>query len=263
MNERVAAALQASPIDTAGQAPVVLAFQQVTHRFGTRVALDAVSFDCRAGEFVALLGASGAGKTTLLRGAAGLCAFDSGVVSIAGRDARGLAARERRTVAMVFQSHALIDRLSALDNVLAGRLGYSPRWRSWSRRFTRADTLLALECLDRVGLLARSQQRTDTLSGGEQQRVALARALAQAPAVLLADEPVASLDPMTGAAILQLLQECCRERQVSVLCSLHQTALALVHADRVVGLRAGRVVCDRPPAQVDAIRIAEIYGTAA
>jgi len=229
-----------------------LAFDQVGHRYGDHVALDAVSFACAPGEFIALLGASGSGKTTLLRGAAGLLAFDRGEVRSAGSG-------DRRAIAMVFQSHVLIDRLSALDNVLAGRLGCNPRWRGWLRRFTRDDRLLAFDCLDQVGLLAHAGRRVDTMSGGERQRIALARALAQQPAVLLADEPVASLDPEAGAIVLRLLRARCRERQAAVVCSLHQPVLALEHADRVVALRSGRVVLDAPAATLDAAALAAVY----
>ena len=229
-----------------------LAFEQVGHRYGDHAALDDVSFQCAPGEFIALLGASGSGKTTLLRGAAGLLAFDRGVVRSPGSG-------DRRTIAMVFQSHVLIDRLSALDNVLAGRLGYNPRWRGWLRRFTRDDRLLAADCLDRVGLLSHAARRVDAMSGGERQRIALARALAQKPAVLLADEPVASLDPEAGASVLRLLRECCRDRQATVVCSLHQPALALEHADRVVALRSGRVVLDAPADTLDAAALAAVY----
>jgi len=228
-----------------------LAFDRVGHRYGDHVALDAVSFSCAPGEFIALLGASGSGKTTLLRGAAGLLAFDQGEVRSAGRG-------DRRAIAMVFQSHVLIDRLSALDNVLAGRLGYNPRWRGWLRRFTREDRLLAFDCLDQVSLLAHAGRRVDTMSGGERQRIALARALAQQPAVLLADEPGASLDPAAGAT-LRLLRDCCRERQTAVVCSLHQPALALEYADRVVGLRSGQVVLDAPASDLDATALAAVY----
>ena len=229
-----------------------LAFEQVSHRYGDHAALDDVSFQCAPGEFIALLGASGSGKTTLLRGAAGLLAFDRGVVRSPGSG-------DRRTIAMVFQSHVLIDRLSALDNVLAGRLGYNPRWRGWLRRFTRDDRLLAADCLDRVGLLSHAARRVEAMSGGERQRIALARALAQQPAVLLADEPVASLDPEAGASVLRLLRECCRDRQATVVCSLHQPALALEHADRVVALRSGRVVLDAPADTLDAAALAAVY----
>ncbi len=229
-----------------------LAFEQVGHRYGDHAALDDVSFQCAPGEFIALLGASGSGKTTLLRGAAGLLAFDRGVVRSPGSG-------DRRTIAMVFQSHVLIDRLSALDNVLAGRLGYNPRWRGWLRRFTRDDRLLAADCLDRVGLLSHAARRVEAMSGGERQRIALARALAQQPAVLLADEPVASLDPEAGASVLRLLRECCRDRQATVVCSLHQPALALEHADRVVALRSGRVVLDAPADTLDAAALAAVY----
>ena len=239
-----------------------VALRDLRKSYGARQVLAGVSFSVAAGEFVALLGSSGAGKTTLLRCIAGLAAADGGDVRIDGRVAATLRGRERRSVAMVFQQFSLIERVSALDNVLAGRLGHVPRWRGWARRFSRADRLLALECLERVGLLDAYAQRADTLSGGQQQRVAIARALAQQARVILADEPVASLDPSTGAGVLELLREICRERGVAVLCSLHQPELARSHADRLIGLRGGVVVCDLPAGvSLDAV-LPAIYGDA-
>ena len=209
-----------------------------------RDAIHDVSFDVHENEFVALLGASGAGKTTLLRCVAGLIAPDRGAVYVGGADVGELRGRARRRVAMIFQQFNLVGRMSALANVLAGRLGHVPAWRGITRNFARSDRLLALECLDRVGLLDQAGQRADTLSGGQQQRVAIARALAQRPDIIVADEPVASLDPANGAGILDLLRGICREEGVSVLCSLHQVHLARQFADRLVGLARGRVVLD-------------------
>jgi phosphonate transport system ATP-binding protein len=260
-----AAAIAMTPADASATGPRAnstaypLELRAISVRFAGTAALDRVSLQLQSREFVALLGPSGAGKSTLLRVAAGLCAADQGEVYIDGMRAERMPRTARRRIAMVFQSHALIDRVSALDNVLAGRLGHVARWRGWLRRFERADRLLAMACLDRVGLLARAGQRTDTLSGGEQQRVAIARMLAQQPSLVLADEPVASLDPTTAGAVLAMLREVCSERGVSVLCSLHQPALALAHADRVIGLRQGRVELDTPVAAVDEDATAALY----
>jgi phosphonate transport system ATP-binding protein len=154
--------------------------------YGSHVAIEDVSFDVNAGEFLAILGPSGAGKTTLFRCVAGLTSPDAGSIRLGDFDVTRFRGRERRRIAVVFQQFNLVNRLTALQNVLAGRLGYVPAWRGWLRRFERADRLLALECLDRVGLVNKARQRADTLSGGEQQRVAIARALAQQPDVILA-----------------------------------------------------------------------------
>jgi phosphonate transport system ATP-binding protein len=163
----------------------------------------------------------------------------------------------------VFQQFNLVNRLTALQNVLAGRLGYVPAWRGWLRRFERADRLLALECLDRVGLVNKARQRADTLSGGEQQRVAIARALAQQPDVILADEPVASLDPRISAGIMELLGGICHRDGVALVCSLHQMHLAQAYADRIVGLKDGRIVVDTPAGAFDTERAKRLYGSAA
>jgi phosphonate transport system ATP-binding protein len=210
--------------------------------FNGRDAIRGISLTVREHEFVALLGSSGAGKTTLLRCVAGLLDPDHGSVHVSGTDVSELHGRARRRVAVVFQQFNLVGRISALANVLAGRLGHVPAWRGITRHFERSDRLLALECLDRVGLLSQAAQRADTLSGGQQQRVAIARALAQQPDIIVADEPVASLDPANGAGILELLRGICREEGLSVLCSLHQVHLARQFADRLVGLANGRVV---------------------
>jgi len=222
----------------------------VTKSFGGRAAIEDVSFSVSEHEFVAVLGPSGAGKTTLFRCVTGLLAPDRGKVRVAGLDVSTLRGRERRHIAVVFQQFNLVSRLSAFDNVLAGRLGYVAAWRGLARRFARADRLLGLECLDRVGLLAHAGQRADTLSGGQQQRVAIARALAQEPDIIVADEPVASLDPTISAEILALLHRICREG-VSILCSLHQVHFAQQFADRIVGLSQGKVVIDAATADFD------------
>jgi phosphonate transport system ATP-binding protein len=181
-------------------------------------------------------------------------------VRLDGGNVAALRGASRRRVAVVFQQFNLVTRLSALENVLAGRLGHVPAWRGMLRRFRRADRLFALECLQRVGLLDQALQRADTLSGGQQQRVAIARALAQQPEVIVADEPIASLDPRTGEGILQLLREICHADRVAVVCSLHQTALARQFADRVVGLANGRLAFDLPVAAFHNQVVDQLYG---
>jgi phosphonate transport system ATP-binding protein len=180
-------------------------------------------------------------------------------VHIAGAEISTLQGRERRRVAVIFQQFNLVRRLSALDNVLAGRLGHVPAWRGWLRQFDRADRRLALACLDRVGLLAQAGQRADTLSGGQQQRVAIARALAQQPELIVADEPVASLDPASSAGILELLLRICEDDGVAVICSLHQLHLAQRFAHRLVGLSAGQIRFDAPAQGIDTEVTAALY----
>ena len=237
-----------------------LAAVGVTKAFNGRPAIEDVSFTVGEHEFVAVLGPSGAGKTTLFRCMTGLLAPDRGTVRIGEDDIGALRGRARRRVAVVFQQFNLVNRLTALENVLAGRLGYVVAWRGWSRRFSRADRLTALECLDRVGLLDQAGQRADTLSGGQQQRVAIARALAQRPSLIVAAEPVASLDPSASTGVLDLLHGIARTDGVGVVCSLHQVHLARAYADRVVGLSRGRVVIDVPADRFDEAAFAHLYG---
>ncbi|CAN5909137.1 phosphonate ABC transporter ATP-binding protein [soil metagenome] len=232
----------------------------VSKAFNGSAAIDDVSFTVAAQEFLAVLGPSGSGKTALFRCMTGLLTPDRGTVRIGSDDVGTLRGRARRRVAVVFQQFNLVSRLSALDNVLAGRLGHVAAWRGWSHRFERADRLLALECLDRVGLLGQALQRADTLSGGQQQRVAIARALAQRPSLIVADEPVASLDPTSSTGVLDLLHGIARSEGVGVVCSLHQVHLARAYADRIVGLSRGRVVIDAPAERFDQAAFEQLYG---
>ncbi len=236
---------------------------EATKAFGNKLAIDNVSFGVRAGEFVAVLGPSGAGKTTLFRCLSGLTLMDKGQARLGANDVSTLQSRERRRIAVVFQQFNLVNRLTTKQNVLAGRLGYIPAWRGWLRSFEESDHLLALECLDRVGLLAQAEQPAGTLSGGQQQRVAIARALAQQPDVIIADEPVASLDPRIGQDILELLRSIChsRENGIAVICSLHQPHFARLFADRIVGLAAGRIVLDVAADQFSDAMLDSVYAT--
>ena len=218
-------------------------------RFGDRIVLDDVSFEVAAGEVVAILGASGAGKTTLFRCVTRLAQSDSGQIFLGEHAIRTLGGHElstaRSEIGLIFQQFNLIRRLSALDNVLVGRLGETATWRVMLRRFPRPDRQLALAALDRVGMLPYALQRADSLSGGQQQRVAIARTLAQQSRFVLADEPVASLDPESAKSVLSILRDIARERMIAVLVSLHQVEFAIQFADRVIGLRAGRMIADR------------------
>jgi phosphonate transport system ATP-binding protein len=208
-----------------------------------------IGFTVTAGEVVALLGPSGAGKTTLFRCLTRLVEADQGEIRLLGRSIRGMRSGDlrvaRRNIGLVFQQHNLIRRRSVLDNVLAGRLGHVPLWRVMAGRFEQIDRQRAFAALDRVDLLEFSDRRADRLSGGQQQRVAIARVLAQESRVILADEPVASLDPAAAVSVLSLLRDIAHGDGITVLCSLHQVDLIPGFADRVLGLRAGLIVIDR------------------
>jgi len=240
--------------------------ERLTKRYGETVtALADVSFSIEPGEFVAVLGPSGAGKTTLFRCLTGLTRPDGGSVIVRGRDICAIRGRQlraaRQDVALIFQQFNLVRRLTALHNVLAGRLARLPTWRVVLRRFARPDRQRALACLDAVGLLDRAYARADELSGGQQQRVAIARALAQEATVVLADEPVASLDPESAAVVLDTLRVVARTG-VAVVASLHQVHLAATYADRIIALRAGRVVENAPAGRLDARAFEQIYARA-
>lgn len=231
-------------------------------RYGAITALDGVDLRVRAGEMLVVLGPSGAGKSTLLRAINRLVPFDAGSVTVEGVavPADGAALRAvRRRIGMIFQDHNLVPRLTVLKNVLTGRLGALPLAASLAQVFAQRDIDVALECLDRVELRGRAFDRADRLSGGQQQRVGIARALAQQPAVILADEPVASLDPKTARLVLGDLRRAAHELGIAVLCNLHQVPYARSFADRVVGMHAGRIVFEGAPDQLDAGVLGRIY----
>lgn len=237
---------------------------EVVYANGTR-ALAPCTLAFETGAVTVLLGASGAGKSTLLRCLNGLVRPTAGrvIAADAGDIARGRALREhRRRTGMVFQQHQLIGRVSVLGNVLTGRLGYHSSLRSLLP-FSREERLLALAALERVGLLETALRRADQLSGGQQQRVGIARALVQQPRLILADEPVASLDPATAERVLAQLAAICREDGLSAIVSLHQLEFARRFADRIVALAGGAVVFDDAPDVLDEAAVARIYGAAA
>jgi phosphonate transport system ATP-binding protein len=216
----------------------------VSKSFSARKAVSAVSFTLAKHEMAAVLGPSGAGKTTLFRCLAGLLPPDEGQIWFGGTEVARMPAVCRRQIAVIFQNYNLVRRLTAFENVLGGRLGHIAPWRGVLRRFERAAKLKAFECLERVGMLEHAHDRADRLSGGQQQRVAIARALAQEPRLIVADEPVASLDPASAAGVLQLLQNIARSEGVAVILSLHQVGYARAFADRIIGLASGRVILD-------------------
>jgi len=230
---------------------------------GGTVALRGVDLHVDRGEMVALLGPSGAGKSTLLRCVNGLVRPTTGQVQVDGLPVDGdesTLRRVRQRAAMIFQQFNLVGRLSALENVLTARLSHRPVLPTLVRRFPSEDYERALGCLRRVGLAERAGQRADTLSGGERQRVAVARALAQEPAILLADEPMASLDPRSTHQVLELIRRVSQEDGLTVLMSLHQVELARQFSDRVAGLASGRLVFEGPADRVDVSALAAIYG---
>lgn len=213
---------------------------------GGITALQPTSISFRRGEFTVLLGASGAGKSSLLRSLNLLNRPSTGSISVDGIGEivdRHALHRHRRATGMIFQQHQLIGRQTALSNVLLGRVGYHSAWRTVFP-LSRAERSIALECLERVGLLHKALERVDCLSGGQQQRVGIARALAQRPRLMLADEPVASLDPATSQLVLSQLKRIGIEDGITTVVSLHQVELAQAFADRVIGLAHGRVVFD-------------------
>jgi len=230
-------------------------------------ALAGVSLTVHRGEIVVLLGLSGSGKSTLLRHIDGLETPTSGSVRALGHEVPALRTAELRSlrgrIGFIFQQFELVGPLTVLENVLTGSLSTvrGPRVGVWS--YSRAARLKALGHLDRVGLLERAYQRADTLSGGQQQRVAIARALMQDPEILLADEPVASLDPESSGQVMALIREIAAERGLTVVCSLHQVDLALGWGDRIVGLRAGKVVLDLSTEGLSRDQAMSIYGRVA
>ena len=229
-------------------------------------AVNGIDLAVQPGEFVVILGRSGSGKTTFLRSINRLVEPTAGTVRVAGRAVTGAdqaALRAaRRQIGMIFQQFNLVRRASVIDNVLAGRLGYVPALSSLLGRFPAPDRDRARDCLAQVGLAHLASRRADTLSGGEQQRVAIARALAQTPAVILADEPTASLDPALTADIMGILRAINVERGLTLVVSQHQLETALAYASRIVGFRAGRVVFDGPPAALTPAAADAIYGDA-
>ena len=247
----------------------MLRLERLTKKFGELVAVDNLSFDVPRGQMLGIIGRSGAGKSTLLRMINRLVDPTGG--RILCEDAPG---REgdvcilkghqlclwRQKCAMVFQQFNLVARLDVLTNVLMGRLSYQPTARSLLKLFTPQERALAVTTLDRVEMAQFILQRSDTLSGGQQQRVAIARALVQEPKILLADEPIASLDPRSAVRVMEILRTINREDGITVVCNLHTIDTARAYCDRLIGLREGRIVFDGPSRALDRTGIREIYG---
>jgi phosphonate transport system ATP-binding protein len=213
---------------------------------------------------MALIGPSGAGKSTVIRcinrlvepTAGTITLNDTEITTLGGAELR----RARRRMGMIFQEYALVERLTVMENVLSGRLGYVGFWRSWLRKFAQADVDAAFRLLARVGLDDMADKRADELSGGQRQRVGICRALIQDPDLLLVDEPTASLDPKTSRQIMRLIKELCVERKLSAIINIHDVMLAQMFAERIVGLRLGEIVYDGPPADLTPEVLTKIYG---
>ncbi len=234
-----------------------------TYATGDR-ALKSVSLEVPKGQVLALIGPSGAGKSTLIRCINRLVEPTGGKVWLDDLEltALGSAAlrRARRRMGMIFQEYALVERLTVMENVLSGRLGYVGFWRSFFRRFPQSDVDEAYRLLDRVGLLHMADKRADELSGGQRQRVGICRALIQDPALLLVDEPTASLDPKTSRQIMRLIVELCRERGLAAIINIHDVALAQMFCQRIVGLQLGSLVFDGGPEDLTPDMLTRIYG---
>ena len=228
------------------------------------VGLDDVNLTIQDGEFVAIIGRSGAGKSTLLRSVNRMHRITSGILMVNGINVSTLSGKSlrrfRRGIGMVFQSFNLVTRTTVIKNVLSACVPDMPFWRVLLGIFRREDKMKALESLDKVGILDKAYIRADQLSGGQQQRVALARTLTQDPQIILADEPVAALDPVTARQVMQDFVRINKEMGISILLNIHHVELAIEYADRIIGIRAGRIVYDGPSKQVDQAVLNAIYG---
>lgn len=234
-----------------------------TYANGTK-GLNHINLTIGRGEFVAIVGLSGAGKSTLLRSMNRLHDITEGKIVIDGKSITAAKGKElrriRRDIGMIFQSFNLVKRSSVLRNVLAGRVGYHSTLLTLLGRFPKADVDLAFQALDRVGIVQKAYARADELSGGQQQRVAIARVLAQEAKIILADEPVASLDPLTTKQVMDDLKRINAESEITTIVNLHSIDLARQYATRIIGLRAGEVVFDGPVSEATDERFTEIYG---
>ena len=243
----------------------MLRLEQLVKRYPTGdEALRGIDLEVPPGQVMALIGPSGAGKSTLIRCINRLVEPTSGNVILSGEDltrlGSGALRRARRRMGMIFQEYALVERLSVMENVLSGRLGYVGFWQSYFRRFPQSAIDEAFRLLERVGLDDMVDKRADELSGGQRQRVGIARALIQDPDILLVDEPTASLDPKTSRQIMRLICELCEERRLAAIINIHDVALAQLFVQRVVGLQLGLVVYDGPPDGLSPDVLTEIYG---
>ena len=244
----------------------MIQLENVSVRYGDTVALHPVSLTIPDGQFTVLLGPSGAGKSTLIRAINRMHPISSGTLTVNGTDVMKLSGKGlrqlRRGIGMIFQSFNLVTRTTVIRNVLTSFVPDLPLWRRILGIFPRSAKLKALEALDKVGILEKAYSRVDQLSGGQQQRVALARTLAQNPSIILADEPVAALDPVTAKSVMDDFRNINRNMGITVIINIHHVELALEYCDRVIGVRSGEIVFDGPASLVDESVLASIYGDA-
>ena len=243
----------------------MIEFKEVEKRYPNGFeALKHINLTIDQGEFVAIIGLSGAGKSTLIRTINRMHDITDGTLTVDGvnvMELKGARLRQfRRNIGMIFQSFNLVTRTTVIKNVLTAFVPDLPWWRATFGIFTKEEKMKALEALDQMGILDKAFVRADQLSGGQQQRVALARTLAQNPKIILADEPVASLDPVTAKQVMDDFRRINREMNISVLINIHHVDLALQYADRVIGIKAGEVVYDGPASEVNEAVLAEVYG---
>lgn len=243
----------------------MLRLNNLSKRYKTGdLALNNVTLEIPDGQFVALIGPSGAGKSTLIRCVNRLVDATDGTIQLGEREITSLSntdlRRARRRMGMIFQEYALVERLTVMENVLSGRLGYVNFWQSLFRKYPKDNVREAYRLLDRVGLMHMADKRADELSGGQRQRVGICRALIQDPELLLVDEPTASLDPKTSRQIMRLIKELCEERGLAAIINIHDVALAQMFSERVVGLKLGEIVYDGAPDGLTPSVLTEIYG---
>src|SRR5210317_1280135 len=243
----------------------MLRLENLSKRYKTGdLALNNVSLEIPDGQLVALIGPSGAGKSTLIRCVNRLVDATGGYIYLGDREINSLSSKElrrvRRRMGMIFQEYALVERLTVMENVLSGRLGYVNFWQSLFRKYPKESVHEAYRLLDRVDLGHMGDKRADELSGGQRQRVGICRALIQDPELLLIDEPTASLDPKTSRQIMRLICELCKERKLSAIINIHDVLLAQMFAKRIVGLQLGTIVYDGPPDQLSPDVLTQIYG---
>src|SRR5271163_465698 len=242
----------------------MLVVEGLTCRFGAKAAVDNASFSIPPGSFVGVIGRSGAGKSTMLRMINRLAQPTSGRILFEGQDVTALRGKElrlwRARSAMIFQQFNLVGRLDVLTNVLMGRLAEIPAWRSLAQLWPEQDRALAMSAVEQFDIAALAAQRADQLSGGQQQRVAIARALVQQPSIILADEPIASLDPRNTRIVMDALLRINKHFGITVLCNLHSLDLARGYCDRLIGMASGRIVFDGAPGELTDAASRELYG---